>query len=165
MAFITQEAINICLETGETKVDGEGVKIKIDQTVSCANIWKAFGLKEIKDKARQSEGRTEAEETFDGLSTCRHIYSIAQKSEMNSGMFTGDETGFLRPAVTLGGASVCIHTGFSFFNFSSATAMCLEILFILPSQRSIGRRYQPLNSGVQSAALPQRCKDMQPGYF
>lgn len=39
-------------------MDGEGVEIKIEQTVICANIWKAFGLGEIKDKARQSEGQT-----------------------------------------------------------------------------------------------------------
>lgn len=36
-------------------MDGKGVKTKIDQTVVCANIWKAFGLGEIKDIARQSE--------------------------------------------------------------------------------------------------------------
>lgn len=59
MSFITQVAINICLERGENKKWMEREwELKIDQTVSCANIWKAFGVKETKDKVRQSEGRT-----------------------------------------------------------------------------------------------------------
>lgn len=84
--FITHVAIYIAWKEEKQEVDGEGGEIKIDQTVSCANIWQAFGLKEIKDKARQSEGRDgRAAETFDGLSTCRQEDSRAQNSDMNSG--------------------------------------------------------------------------------
>lgn len=80
-------------------------------------------------------------------------------------MFTVDEKGLLRPAVTFGGSSVCIHTGCSFFYFCSVTAMCLGILFIVPSQHTLrGQRYQLLNSGVQSGALPQGYKIIQPPF-
>lgn len=161
MAFITQVAINICLERRKPRSGWRGSENKNRPNCQLCKYLESI-WSERNQRQSEAEWRTDGRALLNPkqrkhLMDCPHAdkniaWLQTPRWTLEPGVFTEDETGLLRPAVALGGSSVCIHTGFSFFfYFTSVTVTCLEILFTAPSQHTLrGQRCRLLHSGVRS---------------